>query len=79
MIMKDDKMKKTTLLFILCHLLFAPVGVLAQSVVDEVVWVVGDEPILRSDVEVTRIQAAMEGVKWSGNPDCAIPEQLAVQ
>ena len=39
MIMKDDKMKKTTLLFILCHLLFAPVGVLAQSVVDEVVWV----------------------------------------
>jgi peptidyl-prolyl cis-trans isomerase SurA len=60
-------------------LLFAPVGVLAQSVVDEVVWVVGDEPILRSDVEVTRIQAAMEGVKWSGNPDCAIPEQLAVQ
>ena len=77
--MKDDKMKKTTLLFILCHLLFAPVGVLAQSVVDEVVWVVGDEPILRSDVEVTRIQAAMEGVKWSGNPDCAIPEQLAVQ
>ena len=79
MIMKDDKMKKTTLLFILCHLSFAPVGVLAQSVVDEVVWVVGDEPILRSDVEVTRIQAAMEGVKWSGNPDCAIPEQLAVQ
>lgn len=79
MIMKDGKMKKTTLLFILCHLLFAPVGVLAQSVVDEVVWVVGDEPILRSDVEVTRIQAAMEGVKWSGNPDCAIPEQLAVQ
>ena len=47
--------------------------------VDEVLWVVGDEPILRSDVEVTRIQAAMEGVKWSGNPDCAIPEQLAVQ
>ena len=51
----------------------------AQSVVDEVVWVVGDEAILRSDIEVTRIQAAMEGVKWTGNPDCAIPEQIAVQ
>ena len=49
------------------------------QVVDEVVWVVGDEAILRSDIEVTRIQAAMEGVKWTGNPDCAIPEQLAVQ
>ena len=49
------------------------------SVVDEVIWVVGDEAILKSDVEVTRIQAAMEGVRWSGDPDCAIPEQLAVQ
>ena len=49
------------------------------AIIDEVVWVVGDEAILRSDIEVTRIQAAMEGVKWTGNPDCAIPEQLAVQ
>ena len=49
------------------------------NVVDEVIWVVGDEAILKSDVEVTRIQAAMEGQRWNGNPDCAIPEQLAVQ
>ena len=27
------------------------------SVVDEVIWVVGDEAILKSDVEVTRLQA----------------------
>ena len=51
----------------------------AQSVVDEVLWIVGDEAILRSDVEVTRIQSAMEGIRWPGNPDCSIPEQLAVQ
>lgn len=50
-----------------------------DHVVDEVIWVVGDEPILKSDVEVTRIQAAMEGQRWKGDPDCAIPEQLAVQ
>ena len=49
------------------------------AIVDEVVWVVGDEPILKSDIEVTRIQAAMDGVRWSGDPDCAIPEQIAVQ
>jgi len=49
------------------------------NVVDEVIWVVGDEAILKSDVEVTRIQAAMEGQRWKGDPDCAIPEQLAVQ
>ena len=63
--------------FIICHLSLSEAQ--AQSTVDEVIWVVGDEPILRSDVEVMRIQAAMEGVRWSRNPDCAIPEQIAVQ
>ena len=49
------------------------------TVVDEVVWIVGDDAILRSDIETMRMQAAMEGIKFSGNPDCAIPEQIAVQ
>ena len=49
------------------------------SVIDEVIWVVGDEPILLSDVENVRLQGEMEGVKWDGNPDCVIPEQIAVQ
>lgn len=49
------------------------------SIIDEVIWVVGDEPILLSDVENTRLQGEMEGVKWEGNPDCTIPEQLAIQ
>ena len=49
------------------------------TVIDEVVWVVGDEAILRSDVEQLRIQSSMEGMKWSGDPDCTIPEQIAVQ
>ena len=49
------------------------------SIVDEVIWVVGDEPILKSDVEMTRLQAEAEGVKFRGDPDCSIPEQIAVQ
>jgi peptidyl-prolyl cis-trans isomerase SurA len=49
------------------------------SIIDEVVWVVGDEPILKSDIEAMRMQSEAEGIKWEGNPDCAIPEQLAVQ
>ena len=49
----------------------------AQSnVIDEVVWVVGDEAILRSDVEQTRNQY---GQTFNGNPYCMIPEQLAIQ
>lgn len=49
------------------------------SVVDEVIWVVGDEAILKSDVEVTRLQAEAEGIKYTGDPGCSIPEQIAVQ
>ncbi len=50
---------------------------LAQTnVIDEVVWVVGDEAILRSDVERRRNEF---GSSFTGNPYCVIPEQLAVQ
>ena len=50
-----------------------------RSVVDEVIWVVGDEAILKSDVEAMRMQSEQEGLRWSGDPDCSIPEQIAVQ
>ena len=54
-------------------------GALAQrKVIDEVVWVVGDEPILLSDVEETRISQEMGG-QVIDNPYCAIPEQIAIQ
>lgn len=61
----------------ICQLSFSQA--VAQSVVDEVVWVVGDEPILKSEIEVMRLQAAMENYRWERDPDCAIPERLAVQ
>lgn len=50
-----------------------------RNIIDEVVWIVGDEAILKSDIETTRLQALQEGTKWNGDPDCMIPEQLAVQ
>ena len=49
------------------------------TIIDEVIWVVGDEAILKSDVEALRIQGQQEGIQWKGDPDCAIPEQIAVQ
>ena len=57
----------------------ADVDVPESSVVDEVIWVVGDEPILKSDVETMRLQGQMEGITWKSDPDCAIPEEMAVQ
>lgn len=70
---------------LLLMLVFVPAVVSAQSqddsrgIVDEVVWVVGDEAILRSDVETMRQQMQEEGTRWTRDPDCAVPEQLAVQ
>ncbi|MDE5985957.1 MAG: peptidylprolyl isomerase [Prevotella sp.] len=50
-----------------------------SSIADEVVWVVGDEAILMSDVEMLRAQLEAEGQNIEGNPDCRLPEQIAVQ
>lgn len=66
-----------TLLLIVCSLFIG--SSFAQSIVDEVVWVVGDEAILKSDIEQMRLQTAQQGIRFKGNPDCAIPEQIAVQ
>lgn len=49
-----------------------------DNIIDEVVWVVGDEPILKSDVEESRISSEMGGTPIQ-NPYCVIPEQLAIQ
>lgn len=69
-----------TKVYALLLMLFAAVSVYGQdNVIDEVVWVVGDEAILKSDVESERLNARYEGRKFDGDPYCIIPEQLAVQ
>lgn len=50
-----------------------------KNVVDEVAWIVGDEPIFRSDIEEQYMQMRSEGVSIEGDPYCVIPEQLAVE
>ena len=54
--------------------------IIAQdNVIDEVIWIVGEEAILRSEVEEERLRAQYEGTPISGDPYCVIPEQLAIQ
>ena len=50
-----------------------------DNVIDEILWVVGDEAILRSDVEARRLYMQSEGIRFSGDPYCIIPEDLAIQ
>ncbi len=60
--------------------LFCSTLAIAQdNIIDEVIWVVGEEAILRSEVEEERLRAQYEGQPIAGDPYCVIPEQLAIQ
>ena len=50
-----------------------------DNVIDEIVWVVGDDAILRSDIETQRLYMQNEGQRLDGDPYCVIPEQMAIQ
>ena len=72
-------MRQTFLTTLMALAALMPATVMAQmaatNVIDEVIWVVGDEAILRSDVEKARAM----GDRIQGNPYCVIPERLAIQ
>ncbi len=72
-------MMKKTLLIALGSWLLALGSAQADNVIDEVIWIVGDEAILRSEVEEERLRAQYEGQQIAGDPYCVIPEQIAIQ
>lgn len=49
-----------------------------NNIAEEVVWVVGDEPIYKSQVEDQYSQMEYEKIPINGDPYCVIPEQLAI-
>ncbi|MEA5130008.1 MAG: peptidylprolyl isomerase [Proteiniphilum sp.] len=68
------------ILFFFTALLFVPGLMIAQNnIVDEIVWVVGDEAILKSEVEEYRKEILMQNQRIEGDPYCFIPEQLAIR
>lgn len=50
-----------------------------DNVAEEVAWVIGDQPIWKSDIEEAYQQMLYERVPLSGDPYCVIPEQLAIE
>jgi peptidyl-prolyl cis-trans isomerase SurA len=63
-----------------CGLMALSSVIFAQdNIIDEVIWIVGEEAILRSEVEEERLRAQYEGTPIAGDPYCVIPEQLAIQ
>ncbi len=69
-------------LFFLFSLLFINQILISQNkgkIVDEVIWMIGDEPILLSDVEYQKLRILSEGKSLPENADCLFSEQLAIQ
>ena len=60
-------------------LLSVPHMMAQNNVIDEIVWVVGDEAILKSEVEEYRKDILMQNQRLEGDPYCFIPEQLAIR
>ena len=77
-------MKKYTLFIAIAVAFFGAAAASAQSmsksgVIDEIVWIVGDEAILLSEVESQYRTMQTQGERINGDPYCVIPEQLAIQ
>lgn len=70
--------------FLLCGLalLCAAASLFAQSgdnVIDEVAWMIGDEPIYKSEIEQAYMDLQNDRMPIPGDPYCYIPEQIAVE
>ena len=68
---------KITIIALLCG---AAMQLSAQNnIAEEVAWVVGDEPIYKSDIEEQYMQMQYERQPIDGNPYCVIPERIAIE
>ncbi len=73
-------MQKRNKIGFLMMFIFVSLNIFSQgTVIDEVVWVVGDNAILRSDVEKQVLQMKYDKMDVEGDPYCTIPEQLAIR
>ncbi len=71
-------MKRKLLFSALVILLFSTNTYAQKNIIDEVIWIVGDESILKSEVEEQKLRAQYEGTPLQGDPYCVIPEQIAI-
>lgn len=60
--------------------MFTAVTSVAQTnIVEQVAWVVGDQPIWKSEIEAQYNNMQNENINIKGDPYCVIPEQLAIE
>ncbi|MDE5642682.1 MAG: peptidylprolyl isomerase [Muribaculaceae bacterium] len=50
-----------------------------NNIIDEVAWVIGDDPIYKSEIEEFYQEALQERIPVKGDPYCTLPEQMAIE
>ncbi len=72
-------MKIKSAILAVAALLISAASFSKGKVIDQVVWVVGNEPILQSEIETEILRHKYEKINIDGDPRCVIPEQIALQ
>ena len=73
------KIKNILLLAIASFLGIAYAVAAIDNSAEEVAWVIGDQPIWKSEIEEAYQQMLYEKTPINGDPYCVIPEQLAIE
>lgn len=70
------KIKFLTFAALVCASYYA---IAQDNIAEEVAWVIGDEPIYKSQIEEQYSQMQYENIPIDGDPYCVIPEKLAIE
>ena len=77
--LKTTTVKTKILTFCLTCAAYASIATAQNNIAEEVAWVVGDQPIWKSEIEEMYQQMQYERTPIKGDPYCVIPERLAVE
>lgn len=72
-------MNKLKYTFAALYALLAFVASAQNNIAEEVAWVVGDQPIWKSEIEEQYNNMQYEKASIPGDPYCTIPEQMAIE
>lgn len=50
-----------------------------NNIIEEVAWIIGDDPIYKSEIEQAYQDMQNDRITISGDPYCVIPEQIAIE
>lgn len=57
----------------------AAVAIAQNNIIEEVAWIIGDEPIYKSEIEQAYQDMQNDRISVAGDPYCVIPEQIAIE